>query len=79
MDPYKVDSKHWTSAVQALQVERYGSRISCQIRAVNYMEFLDINLSNGILPVITKPTRITHDKATLIDNIYIDLKILIRA
>ena len=37
-------------------------------------EFLDINLSNGILPVITKPTRITHDKATLIDNIYIDLK-----
>ena len=33
-------------------------------------EFLDINYSNGILPVIDKPTRITHATATLIDNIY---------
>lgn len=33
-------------------------------------EFLDINYSNGILPVINKPTRVTHETATLIDNIY---------
>jgi len=28
-------------------------------------------ISNGLIPVITKPTRITHNTATLIDNIYI--------
>ena len=33
-------------------------------------EFLDINYTNGILPVIDKPTRITHSSATLIDNFY---------
>ena len=33
-------------------------------------EFLDINHSNGILPVIDKPTRVTHSSATLIDNLY---------
>ena len=33
-------------------------------------EFLDINYTNGVLPVIDKPTRVTHSTATLIDNIY---------
>ena len=33
-------------------------------------DFLNINYSNGIIPLITKPTRITHTSATLIDNIY---------
>ena len=33
-------------------------------------EFLDINYINGILPVIDKPTRVTHSSATLIDNFY---------
>ncbi len=37
----------------------------------NTAKFLDTNLSSGILPTITKPTRITHKTATLIDNIYI--------
>ena len=38
----------------------------------NTAKFLDTNLSSGILPTITKPTRITHKTATLIDNIYIN-------
>ena len=38
----------------------------------NTAEFLNLNLSAGLLPTMTKPTRIVHDKATLIDNIYID-------
>ena len=33
-------------------------------------KFLQDNLDRGILPNITKPTRITHSTATLIDNIY---------
>lgn len=37
---------------------------------VNIQEFLDTNYSNGIIPVIDKPTRVTHQTATLIDNIY---------
>ena len=31
-------------------------------------------LINGLVPTITKPTRITHNSATLIDNIYISIK-----
>lgn len=36
--------------------------------------FLDCNFSNGITPVITKPTRVTHSTATLIDNIFTTFK-----
>ena len=34
-------------------------------------KFLDIIISNGLLPSITWPTRITQQTATLIDNIFI--------
>ena len=37
-------------------------------------DFLNYNYSKGILPVINKPTRITHTSATLIDNLYINNK-----
>ena len=37
-------------------------------------ECLDQNHSNGILPVIDKPTRITHKSATLIDNLFTNIK-----
>ena len=36
----------------------------------NTEDLLNIILNNGIIPTITKPTRITHTSATLIDNIY---------
>ena len=36
--------------------------------------FLELNLSSGSIPTITKPTRITHQTATLIDNIYLKSK-----
>ena len=32
---------------------------------------LDVFYTLGILPTITRPTRIIHSRATLIDNIYI--------
>ena len=37
---------------------------------VKTANFLDLNLSSGLLPMITRPTRITYKSATLIDNIY---------
>ncbi len=40
----------------------------------NSHELLDMFLTNGLLPTITKPTRITHTSATLIDNIYVSTK-----
>jgi hypothetical protein len=43
----------------------------------NIEDLLSIFLTNGLVPTITKPTRITHTTATLIDNIYISLKIKI--
>ncbi len=37
----------------------------------NTAKFLEINLTNSLLPTISKPTRITHRTCTLIDNIYV--------
>ena len=34
-------------------------------------DLLNIFVTNGILPTITRPTRITHTSATLIDNLYV--------
>ena len=41
----------------------------------NTATFLEVNLSSNLLPTVTKPTRITHSTATLIDNIYISSNI----
>ena len=38
----------------------------------NTQEFININYDCDLFPVITKPTRITHTTATLIDNIFLD-------
>jgi exonuclease III len=38
-------------------------------------ELLQLFISNGLIPTITKPTRITHSSATLIDNIYVSSKL----
>ena len=35
-------------------------------------QFLNFNLDHDLFPVITRPTRITHTSATLIDNIFLD-------
>ncbi len=37
----------------------------------NTEDLLNTFVSNGLIPTITKPTRITHTSATLIDNIYV--------
>ena len=40
-------------------------------RHANTANFLNLNLESGLLPTVTKPSRITHNTATLIDNIYV--------
>jgi hypothetical protein len=40
----------------------------------NSEDLLSNFLANGLVPTITKPTRITHSTATLIDNLYISVK-----
>ena len=37
----------------------------------NTMKFFEMNLSNNIIPTVYKPTRVTFNSATLIDNIYV--------
>ena len=37
----------------------------------NVSDLLDVFFTLGVLPSVTKPTRITHSSATLIDNIYV--------
>ena len=36
-------------------------------------EFLDLMFSNSFIPLINKPTRVTHKTATLIDNIFTNI------
>ena len=36
-------------------------------------EFLDINMTYSILPLINKSTRVTQNSATLIDNIFTNI------
>ena len=38
-------------------------------------QFLNMNLDFDLFPAITKPTRITHTSATLIDNIFLDSRL----
>ena len=38
--------------------------------------FIEVNLDNELYPCINKPTRLTNTSATLIDNIFIDCKLL---
>jgi exonuclease III len=38
----------------------------------NTKKLFELNMLNQLIPTITKPTRITHSTATLIDNIYVD-------
>ena len=41
----------------------------------NTMKFFEMNLSNNIIPTVYKPTRVTFNSATLIDNIYVDCEL----
>ena len=41
----------------------------------NTKKLFELNLQNHLLPSITKPTRVTHSTATLIDNIYVDTEL----
>ena len=41
----------------------------------NTQQFFDLNLSNNLIATVYKPTRITQNSATLIDNIYIDVEL----
>ena len=38
-------------------------------------EFLECNIESGMIPQITKPTRITQTSATLIDNVIVSKKL----
>ena len=43
-------------------------KIDSQIRT---LDLLNLFISSNMIPTITKPTRVTHTSATLIDNIYV--------
>ena len=46
-----------------------------QIKNNKHIEdLLNVFITNGLIPTISKPTRITHKTATLIDNLYISAK-----
>ena len=44
----------------------------------NTAKFLNMNLDSGLVPMITRPTRITHSSCTLIDNIYTNVKLSVK-
>ena len=45
----------------------------------NTAKFLNMNLDSGLVPMITRPTRITHSSCTLIDNLYTNINVDIKS
>ena len=39
-------------------------------------DFIEMNIDSGLLPVISRPTRITRSSATLIDNIFVSQQLM---
>ena len=48
----------------------YNINILDQSRHIPISEFIELLYSKGIFPSITKPTRVTNNSATLIDNVF---------
>ena len=62
----QLDEKHWDSYICTdtnMDLLKFDRNEVCK-------EFLHLNLFNGFLPLITKPTRLSNSCATLIDNIF---------
>ena len=38
-------------------------------------QFIEITLDKGLIPCVTRPTRITHTSATLIDNVFVEARL----
>ena len=80
--PPNQNLKHFTEKVNDLVHSLKSEKKCCyllgdnNINLLNYDqhvptgEFVDMLSSNGFLPLITRPTRVTPTSATLIDNIY---------
>ena len=80
--PPNQDLKHFTEKVNELVHSLKSEKKCCyllgdyKINLLNYdqhvptCEFVDMLSSNGFLPLITRPTRVTPTSATLIDTIF---------
>ena len=80
LDEYK-------QVVNKLKDEKYGNIVICLDHNLDFLkhakhaptrQFIESNLDLNLLPIITKPTRVTHESATLIDNIMISEKLQIK-
>jgi hypothetical protein len=64
----KIDSEH----KQCIHVGDYNLNLLNSANHIPTNEFADLNFSHSLYPVINKPTRITPNSASLIDNIFIN-------
>ena len=58
---------HYNKLIQNIDLLKYGINNKTNI-------YLDSVMSNGFIPMITKPTRKTHSTSTLIDHIHSNFK-----
>ena len=56
-----------------LKISRITNNIIGTDQNFDYIKLIKL-IINGLVPTITKPTCITHNSETLIDNIYISIK-----
>ena len=80
LDEYK-------QVVNKLKGEKHGNIVICLDHNLDFLkhdkhaptrQFIESNLDFNLLPIITRPTRVTHNSATLIDNIIISEKLQIK-
>ena len=77
--------KEYKMLIQSLRQSKYHSIVIGLDHNLDLMkahkhvqtnEFMETNLKNNLMPCVSKPTRITTNTATLIDNIFISEKLL---
>ena len=80
LDEYK-------QVVNKLKGDKHGNIVICLDHNLDFLkhdkhaptrQFIESNLDFNLLPIITRPTRVTHNSATLIDNIIISEKLQIK-
>ena len=78
--------EEYKKIVNKLKEEKHGNIIFCLDHNLDFLKqnkhaptrkFIESNLDLNLLPTITRPTRVTYNSATLIDNIMISEKLQI--
>ncbi len=79
----KMSLEHFSNLINKIKYAKYQNIIMSEEQNFDFMhihehqntaDLFNLFVSNLLVPTITRPTRVTHQSATLIDNIYASIK-----